>query len=96
VRGGITDGVVGWASVGASRDADATATTGELWAILAPGRWRHGVGRAMWAWGQSTSRRRASERGGVGARGEPLRAHFYATVGFVPAPDATKMVEIGG
>jgi len=92
------EGVVGWASVGACRDADATATTGELWAIyVAPGRWRHGVGRAMWAWGQSHLEQAGFTSAVVWVLEENRSARrFYATVGFVPAPDATKMVEIGG
>src|ERR1035438_8725843 len=38
--------VVGWISAAGSRDADASASTGEIWAVyVAPGRWRAGVGR---------------------------------------------------
>ncbi len=40
--------VVGFASVGATRDGDAPAGTGELWALYVdPDRWRHGAGRAL-------------------------------------------------
>ena len=40
--------IVGWISAAASRDADAGAATGEIWAVyVAPGRWRKGVGRAL-------------------------------------------------
>ncbi len=42
------DEVLGFASVGAARDADATPTTFELWALYVdPGRWRTGVGGAL-------------------------------------------------
>ena len=93
-----SEGVVGWASVGACRDADAPAATGELWAIyVAPGSWRHGVGRAMWAWGQSHLEQAGFTSAVVWVLEDNRSARrFYATVGFVPAPDATKMVEIGG
>lgn len=91
-------GVVGWASLGACRDDDATGSTGELWAIyVAPGRWRHGVGRAMWAWGESHLAQAGYSSAVVWVLEDNLAARrFYATVGFEPAPDATKRVDIGG
>jgi L-amino acid N-acyltransferase YncA len=93
-----SEGVVGWASVGACRDADATAATGELWAIyVAPGCWRHGVGRAMWAWGQSHLEHAGFTSAVVWVLEDNRSARrFYARMGFASAPDATKMVEIGG
>ncbi|HEU5191225.1 MAG TPA: GNAT family N-acetyltransferase, partial [Methylomirabilota bacterium] len=52
--------VIGWASVGGCRDEDAIPELGELWAIyVEPGRWRSGVGRALWDWGRG----RLVERG---------------------------------
>ena len=43
------DQIVGWISAAASRDADASPTTGEVWAIyVTPSQWRHGVGRLLW------------------------------------------------
>ena len=90
--------VIGWASVGACRDEDATPAIGELWAIyVEPGRWRGGVGRALWAWG----RQRLVERGArdvvvwVLEANHPAR-RFYETVGFTPAPDRIRMLQIGG
>ena len=90
--------VIGWASVGACRDEDATPGLGELWAIyVEPGRWRGGVGRALWTWG----RRRVVERGArnvvvwvLEANHPPRR--FYEAVGFAPAPDRIRMPQIGG
>ena len=90
--------VIGWASVGACRDEDATPGLGELWAIyVEPGRWRGGVGRALWTWG----RRRLVERGArdvvvwVLEANHPAR-RFYEAVGFAPAPDRIRMLQIGG
>ena len=41
--------VVGFVSVGDSRDDDAPPNTAQVTAIyLCPDRWRHGVGRALW------------------------------------------------
>jgi ribosomal protein S18 acetylase RimI-like enzyme len=43
-----SDAIVGWISVGPSRDADAGASTGEIWAVyVAPGCWGKGVGRSL-------------------------------------------------
>jgi GNAT superfamily N-acetyltransferase len=40
--------IVGWISAAASRDADAGASTGEIWAVyVAPGHWGKGVGRSL-------------------------------------------------
>ena len=40
--------IVGWISAAGSRDADAGASTGEIWAVyVAPGRWRKGIGRSL-------------------------------------------------
>ena len=49
----VVDGeIAGWISVGRSRDADATAATGELWGIYVdPGHWGRGAGHALWARG---------------------------------------------
>jgi ribosomal protein S18 acetylase RimI-like enzyme len=42
-------GVLGWISVGPSRDADALSSTSELWAIYVdPKHWRRGVGQRLW------------------------------------------------
>ncbi|GAA0984104.1 Ribosomal-protein-alanine acetyltransferase [Nocardioides aquaticus] len=55
VAGGATtcvavdgDRVLGFCSVGPSRDPDAAPGTAELWALYVdPDRWRHGAGRAL-------------------------------------------------
>src|SRR5215469_18042967 len=40
--------VVGWISAAGSRDAGATASTGEIWAVyVAPEHWGKGIGRLL-------------------------------------------------
>ena len=42
------DEIVGWLSAGASRDAGALPSTGEVWGLyVAPAHWRRGVGRRL-------------------------------------------------
>ncbi|VXB37124.1 GNAT family N-acetyltransferase [Nocardioides sp. AX2bis] len=44
----VADQVLGFSSVGPSRDPDAAPLTGELWALYVdPDRWRRGTGRAL-------------------------------------------------
>src|SRR5215469_10708934 len=40
--------IVGWISAAGSRDADAGASTGEIWAVyVAPGHWGRGIGSSL-------------------------------------------------
>ena len=40
--------IVGWISAAASRDADSSASTGEIWAVyVTPGHWGKGLGRSL-------------------------------------------------
>ncbi len=42
------EGVLGWISAARSRDADATGSTGEIWAVyVEPEHWRKGIGHAL-------------------------------------------------
>lgn len=92
------NGVVGWASVGGCRDPDATPATGELWAIyVAPSRWHHGVGRALWV--RARSHLEAARCSNVVVwvlEDNHLARRFYEAVGFAAEPDLTKVIEIGG
>lgn len=57
------DALLGWISVGTSRDDDAAATTAELWAIyVAPNHCGRGVGRALWNHAAHELRVRGFER----------------------------------
>ena len=90
--------VVGWATIGACRDADATPALGELWAIyVSPDRWRGGVGRALWEHGRARLTAAGCTEAVVWVLADNAPARrFYTALGFAPAPDLTKTIEIGG
>jgi ribosomal protein S18 acetylase RimI-like enzyme len=96
----VVDGgaVVGWATVGACRDADATPALGELWAIyVSPAHWRGGVGRALWEHGRARLARTGCTEAVVWVLEDNAPARrFYAALGFAPVPELTKTIEIGG
>jgi GNAT superfamily N-acetyltransferase len=91
-------GLVGWISVGPARDADARPSTGELWAIyLAPERWREGAGRALWAHGRTHLEGAGFADVIVWVFEDNQRARrFYERMGFAPAPEGTRLMELGG
>ncbi|HKZ05331.1 MAG TPA: GNAT family N-acetyltransferase [Methylomirabilota bacterium] len=90
--------VVGWATIGGCRDADATPALGELWAIyVSPDSWRGGVGRALWEHGRARLASTGCTEAVVWVLADNVPARrFYAALGFAPAPDLTKTIEIGG
>jgi ribosomal protein S18 acetylase RimI-like enzyme len=92
------DGLVGWISVGPSRDADAPPTTGELWAIyLAPERWREGAGRTLWAHGRAHLVSAGFADVVVWVFEDNQRARrFYERMGFTATPEGTRLMELGG
>jgi len=92
------DMVLGWMSFASSRDDDASATTGELWAIyIDPDHWRRGVGQALWEVG-ATQLRAAGFRDCTlwVLRDNPAAQAFYAAHGFVVDPGTEKVFELGG
>jgi L-amino acid N-acyltransferase YncA len=93
-----TGTILGWASVGKSRDADAAPTTGELWAIyVGPDHWRRGVGRALWEHGKSQLNASGFHDVVVWVLKDNRRAQrFYAAVGFVLDPGQERLIEIDG
>ena len=93
-----TDFLVGWISVGRSRDPDADAKTGELWSVyIDPGHWRRGVGRSLWAEAERHLRF-------VGYTDVTLwvlernadALAFYGSIGFTLDPGTEKETERGG
>lgn len=90
--------VVGWVAFGPSRDADATASGGEIEAIyVAPDHWDTGVGRALWR----QARRRLMERGFSSATlwvlVENARAiRFYRAAGFRRNHAKLKSITLAG
>lgn len=89
---------LGWAQLGASRDADAAHTTGELYAIhVAPEHWRHGVGQRLWNEGVVHLRRSAFADVTLWVLRENLGAcAFYRANGFVLDVDVEKTFQIAG
>ena len=92
------DVVRGWICVGKSRDADADATTAELWAIYVdPRHWRQGFGRGLWT-------EAAQHLAASGFRNVTLwvlqqnrdAVRFYAAAGFDIDPSYEKTVDLGG
>ena len=88
--------VVGFANVSASRDEDATPTTGELAAIyVLPERWDHGAGRALMASAVDARRDAGNSTATLWVLETNTRARaFYEAHGWA-ADGATKVEERG-
>jgi GNAT superfamily N-acetyltransferase len=90
--------VLGWISAGTSRDVDAGAATGELYALyVAPEHWRHGVGRQLW----DESAKRLHDAGFTEATLWVLRDNsrgraFYGANGFADDSGIERTVRLGG
>lgn len=90
--------LVGWASSGRSRDADASPATGELRAInLLPEVWSQGVGRQLW----QRVRQQLLDAGFTEAtvwviQGNQRASGFYEAQGFVQQPDTAMTVVENG
>lgn len=90
--------VVGFVSFGPSRDADAPAGRGEIWAIyVLPRAWSTGVGRALLA----AARARLLAAGFRSISlwvivGNERATRFYSTAGFTMEPGSEKAFEIEG
>ena len=93
------DKVVGFVALGPSRDEDAAARCGEIWALyVLSSAWSTGAGRSLWLAALEELRRRslsgivtlwvlsANERG----------RRFYTAAGFVPQPESEKEFSLGG
>jgi ribosomal protein S18 acetylase RimI-like enzyme len=93
-----SDQPVGWISVGASRDRDAGASVGELYAIYVdPDHWRHGVGQRLWQ--DAESRLKSSGVCEVMLwvlRDNVQAIRFYRSIGFAIDAGIEKTVELGG
>jgi len=90
--------VLGWMSVGGSRDADTGPETGELWAIyVGPRHWSRGVGRALWSRGEGHLK-------GSGYRdvivwllkGNRRALRFYEAAGFASDEGREKVLDFSG
>ncbi|MGY4638293.1 N-acetyltransferase family protein [Pseudomonas sp. TE24901] len=90
--------VVGWVSVGDSRDDDAEVNTGEVMAIyVLAGYWQTGVGRALWNVGVQHLRQQGFTRVTLWVLALNERAiQFYRNVGCVEEPGSERNLIRGG
>jgi ribosomal protein S18 acetylase RimI-like enzyme len=90
--------MLGWISVGDSRDPDAGETTAELWAIYVdPACWRRGVGRALWQQAEAHLVAAGFRSVTLWVLESNTRAvSFYEAFGFTPDPGHAKTLERGG
>ena len=92
------DQVLGWITVGPSRDADAQPETGELYGLyIGPEHWRKAVGRRLYREGARHLRTAGCAEmtlwvlsGNVGARA------FYNAVGVTADADVQQVLQLGG
>ena len=90
--------VLGWISVGPSRDPDAPSLTGELLAIYVdPTHWRRGVGQQLWTDTEEQLRRSGVLEVTLWVLKDNARAvAFYRSNGFVVEAGVEKKIELGG
>ena len=90
--------VCGFVACGASRDEDALANCGEVWALyVLSSVWSAGVGRALWLEALERLRRGGTSRVTLWVLSENERGRrFYTAAGFVPEPASEKEFALGG
>lgn len=90
--------LVGFASFGPSRDADAPTARAELWALYVhPLSWSTGAGRALW----QAAHRRLRSQGFASVslwvlKGNTRAINFYSAAGFFIESGSEKEFELGG
>lgn len=93
------DGAVrGWMSVAASRDSDATPSTGEVWAIYVhPAHWRRGVGQLLWHKAEEQLKHAGFTEVTLWVFKDNAPAlAFYRSNGFVAEHGTEKTIQLGG
>ncbi len=90
--------VIGFISYGTCRDAEASPTQGEIWALyVEPASWRTGTGRTLVHHAQADLRRQGKTTTSLWVLAENHHGRrFYQSVGFHLVPDSTKPFELGG
>ena len=90
--------VIGFAMVGASRDADADPRTGELWALyVAPDAWGTGAGFALWESSRDALRAQGYREVTLWTLEANRRGRaFYERVGLALEPAAVRPFEVDG
>lgn len=95
---GVLDGkVLGWITFGASRDADAAGSVGEVWALnVDPGAWRRGIGRELVTYALDRLARAPFAEATLWTfRDTPRSRSFYEALGF-ETDGATQRREASG
>jgi len=92
------DSVLGWISAAASRDTDATRSTGEIWAVyIDPNHWGEGVGRALCDAAEQELRRQGFTEATLWVLKDNQRAlRFYLSNGFVRDTCEDRITQRGG
>jgi ribosomal protein S18 acetylase RimI-like enzyme len=92
------DSVLGWISAGQSRDADATRSTGEIWAVYVdPHHWSKGVGRELCAAAQQELRMQGFADVTLWVLKDNERAlRFYKWNGFTRDACAERIIQRSG
>jgi len=96
---GCEDGsVVGFASFGRSRDADAPPRRGELWALYVhPRSWSTGAGRELWSAAHARMQSQQATSISLWVLESNARAvRFYSVAGFAVEAGSEKEFELGG
>ncbi|MBL8352799.1 MAG: GNAT family N-acetyltransferase [Burkholderiaceae bacterium] len=90
--------VLGWVSFGPSRDDDASAGVGEVWAFyVAPSAWGSGVGKTLWSHMLPLLQRQGLRRITLWVFPENERAaRFYRSLGFTLEPGSARQFTLGG
>lgn len=94
----ISGEILGWLSLGASRDSDAEGSVGEVYGLYVhPASWRRGVGRALWAEAQRRFQEAGFGQVTLWVLEENARARaFYEHLGFDLEVGMLKMFERDG
>ncbi len=92
------DAVLGWISAAASRDADASQSTGEIWAVyIDPGHWGEGAGRALCDAAEQELRKRGFAEVTLWVlKDNQLALGFYLSNGFFRDTCEDRIIERGG
>ena len=90
--------IVGFASIGPSRDADAPAGRGEIWALYVhPGQWSTGAGRQLWAAARDRLLSNGHSSISLWVLERNTRAiRFYSAAGLVVERGSEKDFDLGG
>ena len=92
------EGIVGFVAYGPSRDQDAPANCGEVWALyVSSSFWSTGIGRELWLAALKQLRSQSVATITLWVLSENARGRqFYTAAGFRPDPASEKEFNLGG